>query len=102
MEMQALVEGLKVVAAGTTVEIVTDSEYLAKGITSWVKGWMRNGWRTSSGQSVKNRDLWEEMWGLLQERPHTVQWVRGHAGHPENERCDQLARDAIGKLQRGR
>ena len=98
MELQALIEGLKKVPAGTRVHIVADSEYLTKGITSWLRGWIRNGWKTASKQPVKNREQWQELHALLSERPHRVQWVRGHAGHPENERCDQLARAAIKRM----
>jgi ribonuclease HI len=99
MELQALIEGLKAVAPGTSVKVVTDSEYLTKGITLWLRGWMRNGWKTAAKQPVKNRELWQELHALLQARPHKVEWVRGHAGHPENERCDELARAAIGRYR---
>jgi ribonuclease HI len=95
MELQALIEALKNVPAGTSVHIETDSEYLSKGITQWLRGWVRNGWKTAAKQPVKNQEQWQQMHALLQERPHKVSWVRGHAGHPENERCDELARAAI-------
>ena len=95
MELQALIEGLKLVPADTKVKVVTDSEYVAKGATQWLKGWIKNGWKTASKQPVKNKELWQELNILLQSRPHTFQWVRGHAGHAENERCDELARQAI-------
>lgn len=98
MELQALIEGLRSVDAGTQVLIITDSEYLSKGITTWVAGWIRNGWKTASGQAVKNIDQWQELHALVQQRPFRVQWVRGHSGHPENERCDELARAAIREL----
>jgi len=99
MELQALIEGLKAVAKGTRVKIVTDSEYVAKGATQWLKGWIRNGWKTASKQPVKNKELWQELDALLQTHPHEFQWVKGHAGHPENERCDELARAAIDRLR---
>jgi ribonuclease HI len=95
MELQALIEALKSVPPGTSVQIETDSEYLSKGITQWLRGWVRNGWKTAAKQPVKNQEQWQQMHALLQERPHKVSWVRGHAGHPENERCDELARAAI-------
>jgi len=95
MELQALIEGLKSVAPGTRVEIVTDSEYVSKGVTSWMKGWIRNGWKTASKAPVKNQVQWQELNDLLGTRPHKVSWVRGHTGHAENERCDELARLAI-------
>jgi ribonuclease HI len=99
MELQALIEGLHSVPVGTRVRIVTDSEYVAKGITSWLKGWMRNGWKTASKQPVKNKERWQEIQMLLNDRPHEVEWVRGHNGHPENERCDELARAAISSVR---
>jgi ribonuclease HI len=95
MELQALIEALKNVPAGTSVQIETDSEYLSKGITQWMRGWIRNGWKTAAKQPVKNQEQWQQLHALLQERPHKVSWVRGHAGHAENERCDELARAAI-------
>ena len=99
MELQALIEGLKAVAPGTRVEIVTDSEYVSKGVSQWMRGWIRNGWKTASKQPVKNQELWQEINDLLRERPHKISWVRGHAGHAENERCDELARAAIAKMR---
>ena len=99
MELKALIEGLKVVPKGTKVKIVTDSEYVAKGATQWLKGWVRNGWKTASKQPVKNRELWQELDALLQTHSCEFQWVKGHAGHPENERCDELARAAIDRLR---
>ncbi len=99
MEIQAMIEGLKVVAPGTRVKIVTDSEYVAKGATTWIKGWIRNGWKTASKAPVKNQELWQELHRLLQDRPHKIEWVKGHAGHEQNERCDELARRAIAKMR---
>ncbi len=100
MELSALIAALKDVAPGTRVRIVTDSEYVVKGATVWLKGWIRNGWKTASKAPVKNQDLWQELHALLQTRPHSLHWVKGHAGHPENERCDELARLAIEELKR--
>lgn len=99
MEIQAMIEGLKAVPPGTRVKIVTDSEYVAKGATQWIKGWIRNGWKTAAKQPVKNKELWQELHALLEQRPHEIQWVKGHAGHAENERCDELARAAITTLK---
>lgn len=98
MELQALIEALRSVQPGTRVEIVTDSEYVTKGITSWMKGWIRNGWKTASKQPVKNQEYWEELNELLKARPYKISWVKGHAGHAENERCDELARAAIKQM----
>ena len=99
MELQALIEGLKIVASGRRVRVVTDSEYVSKGVTQWMRGWIRNGWKTASKQPVKNREQWQQINELLQVRPHTFQWVKGHAGHAENERCDELAREAITRIR---
>ena len=99
MELLGLIQGLKAVSPGTRVKIVTDSEYVVKGATTWIKGWIRNGWKTASKQPVKNQELWQQLHFLLQERPHTMQWVKGHAGHAQNERCDELARRAIENLR---
>lgn len=93
MELTAAIAGLtEAVASGApSVSVVTDSEYVVKGATQWLRGWERNGWKTSNGQPVKNRELWEKLAELL--RGHSVrwQWVKGHAGHPENERADLVA-----------
>lgn len=98
MEMQALLGALEQVPDARDIRIVTDSEYLAKGITQWMKGWKRNGWKTAAKQPVKNRELWEAIDAALQDKKYSLEWVKGHNGHPENERCDELAREAIGKL----
>ena len=100
MELQALIEGLREVPSGVRVRIVTDSEYLSKGVSNWMHAWVRNGWMTSTRQPVKNQDQWMELYDLLTKRPYTAEWVRGHNGHPENERCDELARAAVGREAR--
>jgi ribonuclease HI len=95
MELSAAIEALSILTRPCTVTVTTDSQYLVKGITEWIRGWQRNGWRNSKKEPVLNRDLWEQL--LVVTQKHTVQWkwVRGHAGHAENERCDQLAREGI-------
>ncbi len=95
MELLAVIEGLKTVKPGVAVELVTDSEYVGKGITTWLPGWVRKGWMTANKQPVKNRALWEDLHRLLSERSVTVTLVRGHSGHPENEACDELARAEV-------
>jgi ribonuclease HI len=100
MELQALIEGLKRVPGNTQVKVVTDSEYVVKGVKEWMRGWIRNGWKTAAKKPVKNQELWQEINRLVALRPVEMQWVRGHAGHEENERCDELARAEIGKLMR--
>lgn len=94
MELQALIEGLKVTPDGS-LKIVTDSEYVVKGATQWMRGWKRNGWKTAAKQPVKNQEFWEEIDALLQGRTVRFEWVKGHAGHAQNERCDELARAEI-------
>lgn len=94
MELKAAVEGLKALKEVCEVEITTDSEYMRNGITKWIKGWKAKGWKTASKEPVKNRDLWEEL-DEQNERHHTVwKWTKGHAHHPDNNRCDELATDA--------
>ena len=99
MELQALIEGLKNVPSEGKLRIVTDSEYLAKGVTQWMKGWIRNGWKTAAKQPVKNQAHWEKINDLLAGRTYQFEWVKGHSGHEENERCDELAREEIVKLK---
>src|SRR5438874_1586543 len=91
MELAAVIEALRRVPAEAPVHVVTDSEYVMKGMTSWLAGWQRRGWRTAAGAPVLNRDLWETLAALVGSRV-TWEWVRGHSGHPENERVDYLAR----------
>jgi ribonuclease HI len=95
MEMTAVIEALKLLTRPCRIVITTDSQYVVKGMTEWISGWQKKGWKNSKKEPVLNRDLWEAL--LEQTKQHTVEWkwVRGHAGHAENERCDQLARDAI-------
>jgi ribonuclease HI len=91
MEIQAAVEGLRALIEPCEVDITTDSEYLKNGITKWIQGWKRNGWRTASKEPVKNQDLWQQL--DEQTARHTTRWhwTKGHADHPDNNRCDELA-----------
>lgn len=95
MEMLAVIHGLESLKRPMPVRIYTDSQYVMKGVTEWLAGWKRRGWKTADRQPVKNVDLWQRLEAALD--PHQVewQWVRGHDGHPENERVDALARAAI-------
>jgi len=92
MEMTAAIEGLESLTRPSSVHLYTDSQYLRQGITKWLAGWQRNGWVTTEKKPVKNADLWRRLDSAAQ-RHHDVQWfwVKGHAGHPENERADALA-----------
>jgi ribonuclease HI len=94
MELMAAIEGLKTLKRPCHIVLSTDSVYVKDGITKWVHGWVRNGWRTADKKPVKNADLWQAL--LDATRPHQIdwQWVKGHSGHPENERADRLASDA--------
>lgn len=91
MEMMAAIRALESLTRPVTVHIHTDSTYLRNGITKWIHGWLRNGWQTSAKAAVKNEDLWRRLLAAIER--HDVQWfwVKGHAGHPENERADRLA-----------
>jgi len=95
MEMTAVIEALRLIKRPCRVRVLTDSNYVVKGMSEWVSRWIRKNWLTSERKPVLNRDLWETLVTLS--RPHDMawQWIRGHAGHMENERCDQLAREAI-------
>ena len=94
MELRAAVEGLKALKRPAVVYLHTDSQYLRNGITQWIHNWQRNGWLTASKKPVKNQDLWKALLAAM--KPHDVHWawVKGHAGHPENERVDKLASEA--------
>lgn len=98
MEMMAAIRALETLKRPCRVVLVTDSEYLRKGITEWLAGWKKNNWKTAARKPVKNADLWKRLEAAAE--PHTVdwQWVRGHSGHPENERADQLATAAADKV----
>jgi len=98
MELQAVIEGLKALKRPCVVEIYTDSQYVQKGMTEWLRGWKAKGWKTAARKPVKNADLWQELDAQVQKHKVTWHWVKGHAGHPENERADQLAREGIKTL----
>lgn len=91
MELMAAIMGLETLTRTCTVRVTTDSQYVRKGITEWLNGWKRNGWKTAAGKSVKNKDLWERL--DVQNTRHKIEWcwVKGHAGHRENEMADELA-----------
>lgn len=95
MEMTAAIEALRQLKRPCRVLITTDSQYLVKGMTEWIEGWQRKGWRNSKKEPVVNKDLWELLLALTKSHSVKWKWVRGHDGHVENERCDQLAREGI-------
>ena len=95
MELTAAIEGLRAMRRPVVARIHTDSTYVKDGITGWIGKWKRNGWKTAARKPVKNVDLWQALDAALEGHQVEWYWVRGHAGHPENERADQLARGAI-------
>ena len=95
MELTAVVEALRAIKRPCHLTIHTDSRYLKDGITNWILKWKRNGWKTTTGTAVKNKDLWLALDEASQRHNIEWRWVKGHVGHPENERCDELARLAI-------
>lgn len=104
MELSAALAGLRAVVDADIpkVTVFSDSEYLVKGMTEWLPDWQRRGWKTASGQPVKNQDLWQQLAALSQGREIQWRWVKGHAGHPENERCDTVATAAARRAARAR
>jgi ribonuclease HI len=94
MELMAAIEGLNALKRPCRVTLSTDSRYVMDGLTKWIHGWRKNGWKTADKKPVKNADLWQRL--IDASAPHRVEWtwVKGHAGHPDNERADKLASDA--------
>ncbi len=101
MEMTAVIEALRTLSRPCDAIVFTDSTYVQKGISEWIHGWKRNGWRTSDKKPVKNADLWQELDQLAAGHKVEWRWVRGHAGHPENERADQLANRGVEQVLAG-
>lgn len=101
MELTAAIEALATLKRECVVDLTTDSTYVRDGITKWVANWQKNGWRSASKKPVKNSDLWRKL--VDEAAKHTIEWhwVRGHTGHPENERADELANMAIEEMLRG-
>lgn len=101
MELLGVITALEALKKPCTVTVTTDSKYVVQGMTEWIFGWLRNGWRNSQKKEVMNRDLWERL--LAAAKPHTIQWcwIKGHSGHIENERCDCLAQEQIVLCRKG-
>ena len=91
MEMKAVISGLAALKRPCTVEVYTDSQYVQKGISEWIWGWKKRGWKTADNKPVKNADLWQELDALAKNHKISWHWVKGHAGDPGNERADELA-----------
>jgi ribonuclease HI len=95
MELTAAISALSALKEACAVDLYTDSEYVRNGINGWVEGWKKNGWRTAAKQPVKNVELWQALDEARRRHAVTWHWVKGHAGHPENERADELAREGM-------
>ena len=95
MELLAAISALEALVRRSELTIVTDSAYVKNGVTTWIKSWKSNGWRTASRKPVKNQDLWQRLDHAASRHTVTWQWIRGHAGHAENERADELARQGL-------
>lgn len=101
MELLAAIHALETLARPSSLTIVTDSAYVKNGVTGWIHGWKRNGWKTANKKPVKNVELWQRLDDAQQRHDVTWEWVKGHAGHPENERADELAREGMKPFKKG-
>ena len=99
MELTAIIQGLAALKRPCAVVIYTDSQYVKNGMEQWIHGWKKNGWKTASKQPVKNEDLWQQLDRLAAQHQIQWQWVRGHAGHTENERADALANQGVASVE---
>ena len=102
MEMTAAIEALKALKRPCNVHLHTDSTYLRDGITKWIHAWKRNGWRTADKKPVKNQDLWRELEDQIERQHITWHWVKGHSGHPQNDRADALANLGMAPFKGGK
>ena len=98
MEMQAVIEALRILKEPCEIILTTDSQYVVNGMTKWLDDWIKKDWKTASKKSVANQELWKELSRLSSLHKIKWTWVKGHAGHPENERCDVLAKNFIEQL----
>ena len=98
MELTAVIEALKKLKFPSTISVITDSKYVKDGITKWIYNWKEKNWKTANKKNVKNKDLWVELDVLVQKHIVKWEWVKGHSGHPENERADYLANKGIDTL----
>jgi ribonuclease HI len=101
MEMMAVIEALRALTQPVEARVHTDSQYVQKGISEWIHGWKKRGWKTAAKQPVKNEDLWRELDRLAAQHKIEWIWVKGHAGHAENERADELARRGVDLARKG-
>ncbi len=99
MELMGVISALEALKSPSVVELFTDSQYVKNGITSWIYGWKRNGWKTADKKPVKNAELWQQLDTARLRHKIEWKWVKGHAGHPENERADELARAGLAECR---
>lgn len=100
MELTAVIKALEALKRPCKVKVVTDSNYVVRGMTSWISRWLRNNWKNAQKQEIQNRDLWERLLHLTSIHDVRWQWIKGHGGYPENERCDKIARREINKCKK--
>ncbi|WP_040544341.1 ribonuclease HI [Salipiger bermudensis] len=102
MELLAAINALESLTRASRITVVTDSAYVKNGVTGWIHGWKRNGWKTAAKKPVKNAELWQRLDEAQRRHDVTWEWVKGHAGHPENERADELARAGMAPFKPGK
>ncbi len=102
MELMAAIMALETLERPSTITVVTDSTYVKNGVTGWIFGWKKNGWKTAAKKPVKNVELWQRLDAAQARHQVTWEWVKGHAGHPENERADELARAGMAPFKSGK
>ncbi|MGR3519149.1 MAG: ribonuclease HI [Roseovarius sp.] len=102
MELLAAIHALEALSKPSAITIVTDSAYVKNGVTGWIHGWKKNGWKTAAKKPVKNVELWQRLDEAQKRHTVTWEWVKGHAGHPENERADELARAGMAPFKPGK
>lgn len=100
MELTAVIKALEALKRPCKVRVVTDSNYVVRGMTSWIFRWIKNNWKNAQKQEVQNRDLWERLLNLKKLHNVEWEWIKGHGGHPENERCDKLAKREIKRCKK--
>ncbi len=98
MELTAVISALETISKPSKVKVVTDSQYVSRGMKEWIENWLDKNWRTANRKPVKNVDLWQRLLKVSDEHEVSWEWIAGHAGHPENEECDRLAVAATGKV----
>jgi len=100
MEIKAVLEGLKALKEPCEVDLYSDSQYVVKAISEWIYNWQKNNWKNSSKKEIAHKDMWMEIYNLMQTHKINPIWVKGHSGHKENERCDKIAREEAKKIKK--